>query len=287
MASFDFIEASARGYEFSWNERSYLMRAAVPVILVKLVCILIIRFMHIEDQSLISGLVFMPAHVLEALFMVSVVRFIAFREPLFEFGRVMGAGGESDISPEGKAAMDDAGEKRTQSAPVFTGVKMFKAGVAMYLLIKIIQVGFVGAMLDYSKTLDPATQIPAPEQNVASALVFMAITGVMLWAFRLMWLYIPVALGYSVRGVLTRIKGMMSSLNIFATWFVCYFPLVILVYGMFRISNFVVVPETAVQVFAHDIIRIFGETLIILVQVAAMTYGFIEVLTQHKKKKDQ
>ncbi|MCK5384603.1 MAG: hypothetical protein KAJ29_03435 [Alphaproteobacteria bacterium] len=284
MASFDFIEASAKGYEFSWYERSYLMRAAVPVVLVKLASILIIRFMHIEDQSLLSGLITMPAHVIEALFMVSVVRFIAFREPLFEFSRVMGGRPPPDIAHDDKAAMGDAEVRHKQDASVFTRVAMFKAGVAMYLLIKIVQLGFIGAMLDYGRGLDPGAEVPAPEQNLANALVFMALTGALLWAFRLVWLYIPMAMGYTVSGFLKRIKGMMSSLSIFATWFVTFFPLMVLISGIFMLSSFVFVSETILQLFIYDVIRVFGETLIILVQTVAMTFGFIEVLTNQNKK---
>lgn len=284
MASFDFIEATSRGYEFSWYERSYLMRAAIPVIFAKLACVLVVRFMQVEDQNLLSGLIFMPAYIVEALFMISLVRYVAFREPLFEFSRVMGVGNESDPVLDEK--VKGAEIQKKQSVYAFSREKMFKAGVVMYLLIKVVQLGLVGIILDYSKTLDPAVSVPAPEQNVVSAIIVMIFTGSMLWALRLLWLYIPVALGHSVRGFMARIRGMMSSLSIFATWFVCYFPMGMLIYGIFMLSNFVLVPDSALQVLVHDIIRAFGETVVILVQVVAMTFGFIEVLTQHKIKKE-
>ncbi len=285
MASFDFIEATSKGYEFTWYERSYLMRAAIPVILVKLVCILVIRFLQVEDQNLLSGLILMPAHIIEALLMISLVRFVAFREPLFDFGRVTGMNSGLDVFPEEDAKKGEAEIKEMQDASALAKERMFKAGVAMYLLIKIVQLGLAGLILDYSNTLDPTVSVQAPEQNAASAIIVMVITGAMLWAFRLMWLYIPVALGYSARGFLVRIKGMMSSLSIFATWFVCNFPVMILVYVIFMASNAVLVPDSSIQVLVHDIIRAFGETFVVLVQVVAMTYGFIEVLTKSQKKK--
>lgn len=280
MASFDFIEATSKGYEFSWYERSYLMRAAIPVILVKIACILVVRFIGAEEQYLLNGLLFMPAHVLEALLMISVIRYIAFSEPLFEFGRVMGAVDDSDLVLEKKPEV-----KETKGICASARVQMFKAGVAMYLLIKIIQLGLLGVFADFSKTLEPVISTQAPEHNAVSVVILIVITSTMLWAFRLVWLYIPVALGHSVSGFMARIKGMMSSLSIFATWFVCYFPVGMLLYGIFSISNFVLTPESALHILTHDIIKAFGETLIVLVQVAAMTFGFIEVLTQQEKKK--
>ena len=282
MASFDFIEAAAKGYEFSWYERSYLFRAAIPVILVKLVCVLVIHILQIEDQNLLNGLVALPAHVLEAIFIISVIRFIAFREPLFEFSRVIGRGAPPEIDREGKPAMSDESVKSAKATS--SGAEMFKAGVAMYLLIRIMQLGFVGVLLDYSKTIDPNVPVPAPEQNIMNAMIFLALTGAVLWAFRLLWLYIPLAMGYTVRGFLVRIKGMMSSFNIFATWFVTYFPLMVLISGIFVLSNFIFLPGTILQGLVNDCIRVFGEMLIVLVQAVAMTFGFIEVLTNHKEK---
>ncbi len=284
MASFDFIEASTKGYEFSWNQRSYLLRAALPIILVKLVCMLAVRFMQIEEQSLIGGLVFIPAHIIEALFVISVVRFIAFREPLFDFRRVLGRGDQQGISQEKENTQKALG-KLLSDAASSAGVRIFKAAVAMYLLIKTVKLVLVGVMFEYSKTLDLAAQPAQPEQNFASMLIIMAMTILILWSLRLFWLYIPVALGHSVRGFMARIQGMMISLGLFATLFVCTLPLEILVYAVFITANFILVPESALQLLVHDIIGASGRTMILVVQVAAITYGFVEVLTPHKKKK--
>jgi hypothetical protein len=285
MASFDFVEASSKGYEFVWNARSYLLRAALPVILIRFVCILFVQFMKVEDQNLLSGLIFMPAYILEALYMVSLVRYVAFREPLFDFGRVVGINGGINPVPKGDVAENEAGIQAAKNVSLFAKERIFKAGVAVYLLIKVIQQGLAGVILDYGNTLDPDVPLPPPEQNAASAFIVMGFTCIMLWVLRLMWLYIPVALGYSARGFLERIKGMMISLSIFATWFVCNFPVMIVFYGVFMVVNQVLVPESFLQVFVHDIIRASGETIVVLVQVVAMTYGFIEVLTQVSEKK--
>jgi MFS family permease len=282
MASFDFIEATSKGYEFSWHERSYLMRAAMPVIFVKLVCVLAIHFLQIEDKSLLSGLVFMPAHIVEALFMISVVRYVAFREPLFEFGRVVGTRNQPDTVLDENAK--EAEIQKAQGAFAFSREKMFKAGVAVYLLIKIVLLGFFGMITDYGKTLDPSIPVPTPEPSIVVMFIIMAMLGAMLWMLRLLWLYIPVALGYSVHGFLVRVKGMMSSLNIFATMFVCNFTLGALIVGALALSNFVVTPETALQVFVYDVITIIGMTIIDIVQAVALTFGFIAVLTQQQHK---
>lgn len=270
MASFDFVDAAAKGYEFSWRERGYFARAMIPVLFVKLACVIVVRFLHIGDQNLLSGLVEMPAYVVEALFMISVVRFVAFQEPLFEFGRVL--------------RRDEVHKKLNGEGPVFSDVEIFKASVALYLLIKIVQTAFVGVMLDYGPDIEQEVDISAPEQNLSNAIIFVVLFGALLWSVRLIWLYIPVAMGFTIKSFLVRARGVMSSLNIFAIWFVTYFPLVIFIAAIFMLSNFVLLPESMLQIFVHDLIRVCGEMLIILVQAVAITFGFIEVLTGRKSK---
>ncbi|MCK5374169.1 MAG: hypothetical protein KAJ40_02695 [Alphaproteobacteria bacterium] len=279
MASFDFIEASAKGYEFSWRERSYLLRAAIPLILVKFFCTLAIYFFNIPNQSLLSGFVHIPAYVVEALYMISVIRFIVFREPLFNFRAmaqfVINMKSETKDKSSSSAQHKVVSNEKTQ---------MFKAGVVFYLLIKTIQTAMTGALLEYSQTIDPQASSQVTPPNMLSVLFALIVVAGMLWAFRLIWLYIPVTLGYSIKGFLAHAKGMMSSFSMFATWFMCYLPLVVLFTGVFMVVDMVIPSDTILQVIIHDVIRISGEIMIAVVQITAMTFGFVELLTGRRMK---
>ena len=279
MANFDFIEASAKGYEFSWHERSHLLRAAISLIFVKLFCTIAVYFFNIPAQSLLSGLVHIPAYVLEALYMISVIRFVVFREALFDFRAMV----QHVINM--KSEIKDISDPLSQSnGDPDARIQMFKAGVALYLLIKIAQTVMTGALLEYGKTIDSQAASQASSSNMLSVFFLMIITAGVLWAFRLIWLYIPVTLGYSIKGFLECAKGMMSSLSMFATWFMCYLPLVVLFAGVFMVVDIILPSETVLRIVVHDVIGIFGEITIAVVQVTAMTFGFVELLTRQRIK---
>lgn len=271
MASFDFIDAAAKGYEFSWCERSKIVRNALPVIFVKIICIVFIYVLGIQNQHSLSGLVEMPGYILEGILVVSIVRYIAYSEPMFSIGR-----GDPSLSDSQKPAIIYVGSMSKANA--------FKAGLAIFLLIKIVQLAFVGVLLDYSQTIDPKAVSNASDPTMASAIIMLALMGIFFWAFRLVWIYIPAAMGYSVKAFLQTVKGMRISFGIFATWFVCYLPLVVLFAGASTIIDFTLVDDSFMKSFAYDMVRILAELVLTVVQMVAMTYGFIQILLNRRAK---
>lgn len=258
---FDFIEASLRGYTFLWHERSVLLRAALPWLFVKLLCVAVIYLLGVEGKNLLGGLVSAPASIVGALYIISVVHFVAF----------------------GTSPLD------YRSVWVGENAQKFKAGVLLYLLIKTVQMAFVGSMLDspLSPLIDNSVElVPAPnsEPTVLSMFTLFVVMGGMIWAIRLVWLYIPVALGSSIPGFLSRVRGMRVSWGIFSAWFMCYFPLVLLFAGVFILSNAFLASDSMPQVFVHEIIRNISEIVLISVQAVVMTYGFIGVLSGNSKR---
>lgn len=271
MASFDFIDAAAKGYEFSWRERSRVVRTALPVIFVKIICMVFIYVLGIQNQHLLSGLIEIPGYILEGILVVSIVRYIAYSEPIFSIGR-----GELPPSDNQKPAILYAGSMSKTNA--------FKAGLAMFLFIKIVQLAFVGVLLDYSQTIDLEAASNAPDPTTVSAVIMLALTIILFWAFRLVWIYIPAAMGYSAKAFLQTVKGAHISFSIFATWFVCYLPLIVLFAGASTIIDLALVDDSLTKSFAYDIVRVVTELVLTIVQMVAMTYGFIELLINRRAK---
>ena len=88
MASFDFVDVAAKAYEFMWKERSYIARVAVPVILVKLVCVITVYIFGYQEKFLLSGIIMIPGFVLEAILAIGLIRYVLYREPIFIAGSV-------------------------------------------------------------------------------------------------------------------------------------------------------------------------------------------------------
>tara|TARA_R110001592_G_scaffold3525_6_gene19820 strand:- start:15291 stop:16118 length:828 start_codon:yes stop_codon:yes gene_type:complete len=274
MASFDFVDAAAKSYELLWRERSYLVRVAAPVVFVKMACMLAIHVLYIEDQFLLSGLIKLPGFILEAILAVGLIRYVLYKEPIFIAGRSI-----------------TAPETRTPSARYagpMSPTQCVQAGFAMYLLIILCQTAFAGWFNDYAAMLQAQDMKPVPiEPTIWHAMIGLSLLWVGVWMFRLGWLYIPVAMGYSFTAFLRRIKGLSVSFYIFATWFICTLPILILYAGVVNILGLAIPEGVGIDIVLNTAVAAAAEITMVALQVVAMTYGITEILSSDDQKKSE
>ena len=267
MASFDFIEASSQGYGFVWEERRYLLQVAFPVIFVKVACHLVVFLVGAEDMFLRQGLIFMPGYVLEAIFMIALIRYFLFAEPIYIWGKL--------VLPK----------STEQRLPPYEGMmpkgQAIRAAILMYMILKVIESAVTGAAMDHI----PMEQVAsvAPESNEAlnpflDAFLVFAFFAVFIWAFRLLWLYIPLAMGYPLSAYFKKVAGFQSSLPMAATWFICFMPLVIFLIVLMKFFMGLFPDGSAARVITHAVMASTVEIIVLSVQIVAMSYGYVELL---------
>lgn len=271
MARFDFIEAGAKGYEFVWNERKYLARVAFPVVFVKVACLLAIFVFGAQDLHLRQGLIMFPGYIVEALLVIGAIRYVLYGENIFIWGRAFPPPMPRKLLMTSVSSMNR--------------VQCIQAGVAVYLLVRLFEAFVVGYVASYQDVLtqDAAVQ-PPPEPNMLSAFLALTILWLLLWAFRLYWLFIPVAMGWSMKNFLVRIKGFESSLYMMGTFFICALP-TMLIFGVLLQSIQPLIkigPE--LYIFTDAIVRSVYEVVLALIVSIAMTYGFVEILSGKQRK---
>ncbi len=271
MASFDFIEASSRGYDFVWSNRGYLARVSFPVIFVKIACFLTVFVLGAQNMYLRQGLILMPGHVLEALLVVGVIRYILFAEPIHVWGNV--------VLP-----------KKTKSliAP-YEGMmpkrQAIQAAIAMYLLLKVFETSVAGMIMDSGtlQNVGPDPEVDLGVHPFVKAMSLLAMFGFLAWSFRLLWLYIPLAMGFSMRGFLKKVAGLQSSIFMIATWFVCFAPPIVFLVAIIQFSVGLFPVGSASYVILKAVLESCAEIILLSVQVAAMTHGFVEVIFGKEK----
>ncbi len=223
----------------------------------------------IQNRFLLNGLVNIPGYVMEAIFIIGLIRYILFKEPMFIWGKI--------VPPP------DNDQKPLLYSDPKTRETAVKAGIGMYLLIRIILVAALGMLLDFSQMMEhPPSEPPPP--TLAGAIMGLVAIWVIIWALRLVWIYIPVAMGYSFIRFLQIIKGFNSSLSIFAAWFLCYLPIVILLAGLFNLLNLITSDGSMLQIALQETLKIIGELAITMLPVITLTYGFFEILSGKKSK---
>lgn len=209
MASFDVIDAAMQGYRQIWAERRYLMRLALIPILVKFVCTVTVMALGVEQNFLRQALLFLPAYFTEGWLLSHVVRlqFLGQRWP---------------FRPTGDNAADEIVLRDR-----FRGVM---GGTIVYALTRFLFAGALQLMQKAQEGMVGAQTAQVVTGPMMGAAVAMLVLFVMfLWAFRLMWLFIPVALNVPAAGCVRAVgRGMMPSIYMIGAWLICFVPLIFL-----------------------------------------------------------
>ncbi len=281
MASFDFIDAAARGYDFVWRERNYLARVAVPVIFVKVACLLGVFVLGLQDSYARQGLVLLPGYVMEALFVVGLIRYALYREGIFIWGKPV--------------PVPDTKEKYPSYRGPMSRKQCIQGGFAMYMLLTVILLGFSAYLYDFSRismeNMPEESSAPLPLDAANDPVISIASTAVLLivlisslWAFRLFWMYIPIIMGHSVQSLLKRLSGIQSSVYMLATSLICFLPLVVVFMVFMQVCLSVFMEGSAGYILIRALLEGAMGLVVVSVQAVAMTYAFVEVLSDKEKQ---
>lgn len=292
MATIDIIDTAARGYQLVWAEHSYLMKLATVPLLIKFVCDVAIFALGWDVNLLRMTLAMVPAYLAEGWMLAHLVRliFMGQRWPFQPTG---------DISRDLPVLQEKA--------------RGIMGGMVLYTLIKMA----IGAFAAYGYSLaeasggttmvakhavgeaasnaaaagggglpatsgshdNPISTGTAPEPSGLAALLSLMGLVVMVWGFRFLWVYIPVALNMQVKEYAKRIGGFGSSLQMIGIWLISFLPF-FFVSGLFfsfvyaALNSFA--PDLALFVFSLG--RAAVDTILSLLVTAAMGFGIAALL---------
>ena len=194
MAGFDFMVAAHHGYRTVWDNRSVVMRLAALPLFIKLGCVAAILFMGYENEVLKHGLMMLPAYFAEGFMLAYIIR-------------VLYSG-------------DHLGGDVRQARRYFDDVL---AAMIVFVLIKLLLAMLLGlATSSFPEQISSEDDLQLSGNAVASILGFFAF---LIWAFRFLWLYIPLAMGIRLRDFVKRIESFSITFPMLGCWFVCFMPL--------------------------------------------------------------
>ena len=264
MKSMDVVGSVDYGYRILWAERHYLLRLTAVPILVKLICLTILVLLGWDEDFIKTALVMLPSSFADGWMLSHMARlvFLGQRWP-FRFS--------------GDAAVDH----------VLLADRAFgiTAGTLFYVVIKHIYYGIMTLFTMFQHAAMPDGAVPvagaAPAVGAGAAFAAFGLLIFTIWAFRFMFLYIPVAAGLGTR-MMTRMQhSFRLSLQIWAIWLVSVVPCLILV--MFVLSGLLPDPATLKGDPGFDftlsqkcillLVQGFADTLMVLISTAAIACG--------------
>ncbi len=254
MARFNFVDAAAKGYMFAWNERRALAQLAFAPLLVKIASFTVIIAAGLEENLLRQGLALLPAYFLEGWLVACAIRLALFGERW----------------PRGTTARSRA----------------IMAGTVSYLLIKLIASVFVGLLMTSGNGL---ISEPAPAPTLAGFMAMIAFLALALWAFRLFWLYAPLAMGYPALAFLKKIESYATSFYMLGLWLLVMAPMALVTLAIASGLQALfpgAAPDNPSGAFMYFFAaaQAFIETLIAVIASVGMAHGFREIISGDNMK---
>lgn len=243
---FHVVDSVSAAYRFVWqNRRTCLYIAGLPF-LIKVGCLAAILMMDLQDNLLRQGLLLMPSYFAEGWMVGLLVRVTM----------------EVIVQREARPANVFALKKDH----IFISLigprekRLITASMIMYVLIQIVYTVVMHALKASIDNKNPASLV-----NGTSPVAFLfsiLLIAVILWAVRLAWLHVPVAMGRSVKDYMRIVHPYTASFYMIGISLLCSVPVAITILiilklagGLFMLSGvgavFAIVLAPALQAFAQ------------------------------------
>lgn len=271
MASFDVINAAGNAYLSSWNARHYLVRLAFAPLALKLLCyVMAWAFSRGEEGDAYS-------HYMTFM-LIMLPAFFAEGWMLSHYTRHLVLGQTWPFRPTGNMD-DDLAVLKVRARGVLSGMIVFVL-VNMVMGFLIAMAGQYMMPYVHLDGAADADKIP-PYVGLVSLVSLVGI----FWGFRLLWLYIPLALNIDALDYLRSVRGFQTSLYMIGVWLVCFMPFFLalrLIAGLTAVPFGMAFGETGAY-FIMIIFTVLADTLKSIVTTAGITFGLREIFMKDNK----
>ena len=262
MASLDFIENTLQGYRFVWRYRGYLLQNAIAVIFIKTFCLLFIFQSGITANPLREGLFLMPSHVIEGFFLINLLRFCLYREPIYIWGKPV--------------VLKDT---PITGAPMISRAQALKLGVGFYLLVKVV----LGLLIGLIAMLVPLDLKPDDPPTPEKAILSLVLLSVLFWGLRLLWVYIPAALGVPIFEFFRKISGFHSSLYFLGVVILSSGPLLFVYAIMANVIEHILENSRGLGFIMNAFLQSFIIVVTLSIQTVAFSLGVSALMSERDK----
>ncbi|MCB1556091.1 MAG: hypothetical protein KDJ15_02135 [Alphaproteobacteria bacterium] len=270
MPSFNVIDAAGNGYRTIWEERFYLLRLALVPVLIKLVCQITVIALGWEEHMFRQALVMLPSFFAEGWMVAHLVRLIYL-------------GHRWPFRPSGDEARD--------MAMIAMRARGVIGGMLTFTVIRFLLAGLVGVFLMIEPSVMPPEIAEHPTHAELSVSGPAMLGGLFLlvaslWAFRLLWLYVPAAVDYPLGRFLRRLRGFSVSIHMLGAWMIAAVPVFFVMMSLLSILFGPYQPGTAPEgvQFLGACLVVVLDTVATLTTTAAIACGLKPFIVETSKK---
>lgn len=252
---FNIIDSVRAGYEFIFRERAYLLRLALVPVLIKLVCFIAAISLGVEGNMVRMAIVMLPASLAEGWMLAHVIRLITLGQ---------------------RWPFQPTGDMEADMSVLRTRMHGVMGGLVTYALINLLLAGLLALMMGMAPQ---AADAGVPQTvDAGRALLMLVIMGAVIWAFPLLWVFVPLSLSMDGRAWLQEVRGLRFSLPMIAVWVLCFLPVTAI--AMLGISAIISpFPPDAIPAgarFSSIILSVILDTAKALIGTAGITFALGE-----------
>lgn len=274
----DIIDIAARGYMSVWEHRKTLAQMALFPMMVKCLTVAVVVILGLQENLLRQGLLYIPSFFVEGWFIAAALRLVFYHEAWPSFL---------------------TGDAKEDAARIAQRRKAIQACGILYTLLRLVSVLSVAMFVEYAG--DPATGTeglaagaPAPEDIpfIVSVVAFAGATMLLMgsiWAYRYFCLYVPVALGRSIKSFLKAAFGFKASFHMIFISMLCFMPFFVFL-GMFHgmwdqlFADPALSIDQPIYTLGSAVLQSVMELSVSVITAVAIGVYMMDVVYQHKKK---
>ena len=284
MSQFNFNIMDSAGYGFYrvWSERSYLLKLATIPLLIKFACMVTVMVLGLENNILRQGLILLPGVMAEGWVLAQFLRTL-----------LKGERWPTILPPDINDALIDRLLLRARgivAATLAYALISLSGYLIRYFSFGLILGDFNASQEDVSNFLNSAETAEADQKITMNPLMFFPLLGFavgLFWAFRMMWVYIPLSVLMPVQDYLKALGGMMASVKMTVLFFCTLTPVMFITV---MISHLVYNLTSSMGDDGEDVARfimlffaVIADTLIALVATAAFVWAMKDFLPKEKE----
>ena len=277
--NFNMMDSAGYGFYRVWVERSYLLKLAAIPLMVKFACMITVMALEIDDNILRQGLILFPGILAEGWVLGQFLRTLLKGE---RWPTVLPA--DIDDTLLDKLLLRARGIVAATLAYALVALSIY---LVRYFMIGMMFGDFHASQEDVSNLLRP-TDTGEPNKMNMNPLMFFPLLAMFiasLWAFRLVWVYIPLSVLMPVEDYLKKLGGMMTSVKMVVLYF-CTMTPIMFVMILFSSIIFGAAEGTgengdSAARFVMVFFAVIADTLVGLVSTAAFVWAMKDILPKN------
>lgn len=279
MSQFNFNMMDAAGYGFYrvWIERAYLLKLATIPLLIKFACMIAVMVLGLEQNILRQGLILLPGVMAEGWVLAQFLRTL-----------LKGERWPTILPPDIDDALIDKLLLRARGIVAAT-LAYALISLASYLIRYFSFTFLFGAPQasdeDIAQLLNAVDTEDTDKKASVNPMMFFPLLGLIIglfWAFRLMWVYIPLSVLMPVQNYLKALGGMLASAKMLVLFFCTMTPVmfvtVLISRVLYSITDSIGDGGDSLAKFIMLFVAAIADTLVGLVATAGFVWAMKDFL---------